>query len=204
MIKVISDEEKLLAIKEKKKLLTVWLILLAIWFVIIATCLGVAIYQVEVHRDRSLIVPLALVFGFASAFFGCFTLFHFAIKYRLTRKYCKMLKDMKNGLTDVIEATFLGYDDTIIMKDGVYFYSMILETKPLRRDDITERKMLVEQSIPKPNLTQGSRLKLISHANILMEYDLLYVAPQKEEQQDVINKSESEVAQNEKTEGENK
>ena len=58
------------------------------------------------------------------------------------------------------------------MKDGVYFYTMVLKTKPLRRDDIDERKLLVEHTVPKIELTEGTRLKLISHANILVAYEI--------------------------------
>ena len=49
---------------------------------------------------------------------------------------------------------------------------MVLKTRPLRRDDIDERKLLIEHTVPKIELNEGARLKLMSHANILVAYEI--------------------------------
>ena len=84
-----------------------------------------------------------------------------------------MLRDMERGLKDTSEGTFLRYDDTVTMKDGVYFYSMELDCKPLRRDDITLRKVLIERTVPKPEFSEGDKIRFVTHANILVSYEKL-------------------------------
>ena len=131
------------------------------------------LYLVGTKRVRTYTPLLAFLSALVGTGFACGSLFFFAVKYRLTRKYVRMLRDMDRGLKDTFEGTFLGYEDTLGMKDGVYFYSMVLKTRPLRRDDITERKLLIEQTVPKIKLNEGAKLRFVSHANILVAYEIL-------------------------------
>lgn len=173
MINVFSDKEKAAARREKKILFWSWFAVLIAVAAIVVTLAVVALYRVNVHRDRTLTLPFGIISGILLVGFACGSLFFFAIKYRLTRKYVRMLRDMDRGLKDTFEGKFMGYDDAIGMKDGVYFYSMVLKTRPLRRDDIDERKLLIEHTVPKIELNEGAKLRLVSHANILVSYEIL-------------------------------
>ena len=173
IIEMFSPEEKEGAKKTKKILLISWFIILAVYLAIIGTMVGVNIYRVNVFRDRSTQVWMTALAIFCTVLFVCYTMFFFSIKFRLTRKYVRMLKDMETGLRDEAYVTFLAYDETLSMKDGVYFYTMIVDAKPLKREDITERRVLVEHTIEKPPFAEGQQLKIITHANILMAYKLL-------------------------------
>ena len=173
MTYVFDEKEKAAARREKSVLFWTWFAVLVAALVIIAVLVTVAVYQVEVNRNRDYTVLLGVICGFIAVTYGCYTLFFFAIKFRLTRKFVRMLKDMDRGLKDSFDAKFVCYEDNLSMKDGVYFYTMVLKTKPLRRDDIDERKLLVEHTVPKIELTEGTRLKLISHANILVAYEII-------------------------------
>lgn len=175
MINVFSEEEKAAARREKKILFWTWFTLLMVYAAIVITLVCVDIYLVEAHRNRSHTAWMGAVSAVLTVLFGSYSLFFFSIKYRLTRKYVKMLKEMDRGLKDTFEGKFMGYDDSISMKDGVYFYSMVLKTRPLRRDDIDERKLLIEHTVPKIELIAGTKLKMVSHANILVSYEILEV-----------------------------
>ena len=178
MTNIFSEKEKASAYREKKILFWSWFALLIVYLGIVATLVSVDMFLVAVHRNRSHTFWMGVVCAIATVGFASFSLFFFAIKYRLTRKYVRMLRDMDRGLKDTFEGKFLGYDNSIGMKDGVYFYSMILKTRPLRRDDIDERKLLIEHTVPKLELAEGTRLKLVSHANILVSYEILEVPEQ--------------------------
>lgn len=173
MINVFSEQEKAAARREKNKLLAFWITLLVLYVAIMVTLITVDIYLVAELRNRDHNLWMALVAGLCSVLFGCYTLFFFSLKFRLTAKYCRMLRDMDRGLKDTIEAKFVGYDESTSYKDGVYFYAMVLEARPLKREDITERKLLIEHTVPKIEIEPGTRLKLISHANILISYEIL-------------------------------
>jgi hypothetical protein len=81
-----------------------------------------------------------------------------------------MLRDMASGLTDETVVKFVGFDGNVTMKDGVYFYSMTVLAKPLKREDINERRVLIERTIPRPAFVEGRKLKIRTHANILTAY----------------------------------
>lgn len=173
MTTLFSEEDKAAAWRVKKRLLWMWFGLLFIYLAAVGVMMGVNLWQVETTASRALRVPFTVLCVALSVLFGGFSLFFFSIKFRLTRKYCRMLRDIERGLKDTAEGTFLKYDDTVTMKDGVYFYSMELDCKPLRRDDITLRKVLIEQTIPKPDLREGDVLRFTTHANILVSYEIV-------------------------------
>ena len=175
MIYVFGDKDKAAARREKSVLFWTWFATLIVALIIIAALVTVSMYLVGVKRNRDYTVLMGVIAGFVAVAFGCYSLFFFSIKYRLTRKYVAMLKDMERGLKDTFEGKFLGYDNSVGMKDGVYFYSMLLKTRPLRRGDIDERKLLIEYTVPKIELEEGTKLKLVSHANILMAYEILEI-----------------------------
>lgn len=173
-MEMFSQQEKAEARRQRKNLLLVWFGILAVYLIAIGTMIGVNLYQVVVYADRGLQVPFTVLSIIFTALFGGYTLFFFSLKFRLTAKYCRMLRDIDRGLKDTTEGTFLKFDDTIAMKDGVYFYDMELDCKPLRRDDITLRKVLIEHTIPKPDFHEGDKIRFTTHANILVSYELLH------------------------------
>ena len=173
MTDVFTESEKAEARRERKRLLGIWIAILVIYVVLFGTMLGMSIYLVDGLRIRTHTWWLGTLSAIITIAFASFTIFFFSIKFKLTNKYVKMLNDMDTGLKDDIVARFVGYEDAITLKDGVYFYTMVLKTRPLRRDDIDERKLLIEHTIPKLELNEGAKLRLISHANILMSYEIL-------------------------------
>ncbi|WP_251616787.1 hypothetical protein [Pumilibacter muris] len=175
MTDVFGKEEKAAARREKKFLFWTWFALLVAVAAVVATLVTLSVYMVEVQRNRGFTFLFGAISAIITIAFACYSLFFFSIKYRLTRKYVAMLKDMERGLKDTFEGKFLGYDNSVGMKDGVYFYSMLLKTRPLRRGDIDERKLLIEYTVPKIELEEGTKLKLVSHANILMAYEILEI-----------------------------
>ncbi|MCI8459050.1 MAG: hypothetical protein HFE46_05235 [Clostridia bacterium] len=183
MTYVIDEQEKAKARRTKKRLFWSWFACLTAAVLIVTALTLTAFFLVENYRNRSYTPLFAVAAAFVAIGFACGSLFFFAVKYRLTRKYVRMLRDMDTGLKDTIEARFMGYDDALGMKDGVYFYSMLLKTRPLRRDDIDERKLLIEQTVPKPDLIEGTKLKVVSHANILVAYEVMETPAPAEEKE---------------------
>lgn len=181
MTYLIDEKQKTAAFRQKKLLFWSWFAILVVGVLVTVGMIIAALLRVEINHDRSLTYPLVVPAGLILVAVCFYTLFFFSIKYRLTRRYVAMLKEMDSGLTDEFDGTFLGYDDEIGMKDGVYFYGMKLKVRPLRRDDIDERRLLVEQTVPKIPFEVGTKIRFISHANILMAYEVIE-EPNKAEQ----------------------
>jgi heme/copper-type cytochrome/quinol oxidase subunit 2 len=171
-VNLFGDNDIAKARAAKRRMLICWFAALAVVLGVVLTLMFVNLYRVRVYHDRSLrgagtavSVILAIVFTGGSTFF-------FSIKFRLTRKYVRMLRDMERGLKDETEVKFKSFDDAIVFKDGVYFYTMVTDAKPLKREDITERRVLIEHTVKKPEFTEGQRIKITTHANILISYKL--------------------------------
>ena len=103
--------------------------------------------------------------------FLCGSLFFYGLKFRRVRYYARMFRDMESGLKDEATGIFVEYDKTLTTKDGLTFYSLVLDAVPLRRDDISIRKVLIEHTRPKPDLLEGERVKVVTHANILVAWE---------------------------------
>jgi len=82
-----------------------------------------------------------------------------------------MFRDMDSGLKDEATGVFVEYDKTFTTKDGLTFYSLVLDAVPLRRDDISIRKVLIEHTRPEPDILAGERVRVVTHANILVAWE---------------------------------
>ncbi len=171
MIAVFTEQEKKDAFKEKRKLWTIWFIALGVYLLIEAVMITINIVLIVTERSRAVYEPFMITSMVLGVIFGFSTMFFFSIKFRLTSKYCKMLREMKEGLKDKTHGKFIRIEKDIVEKDGVFFYSLVLDCPPLRRGDITERKVLVERNHSLPDFEVGERIDFITHANILMAYE---------------------------------
>ena len=172
MTAVFSEKEKKEAFATKKRLLTFWFIGLAVTLAVLITLAVINAVEVNRYGERTLKTPFLIASIALTTIFGGASIFFFDIKYRLTSKYCNMLTGMKTGIKDHSHGTYIGLDRTITEKDGVFFYSILLDCPPLKRGDITERKILVERTHSLPAFEKGDKIKFITHANILVAYEL--------------------------------
>lgn len=171
MTAVFTEKEKKEAFGERKRLLTLWFVALGVYLALEAVMITLNIVAVVRDRDRSLYVPFMLTSIILCTLFGSGTLFFFAIKFRLTRKYCRMLRDMKQGLKDKGQGVFIAINPEISEKDGVFFYRMVIDCPPMKRGDITTREILIERNHALPAFETGDVIRFITHANILMAYE---------------------------------
>lgn len=171
MTAVFTEKEKKEAFGERKRLLTLWFVALGVYLALEAVMITLNIVAVVRDRDRSLYVPFMLTSIILCTLFGSGSLFFFAIKYRLTRKYCRMLRDMKQGLKDKGQGVFIAINPEISEKDGVFFYRMVIDCPPMKRGDITTREILIERNHALPEFETGDVIRFITHANILMAYE---------------------------------
>lgn len=172
MTAVFGEKERKDAFATKRRLLVGWFVVLGIYLaaeVAMAVTNGMMISRT---RSRALYIPFMAISITLGILFSCGSLFFFEIKYKLTSRYCRMLRGMQEGLRERSHGTFIEIDPTISEKDGVFFYSLVLDCPPIKRGDITERKVLVERTHSLPALSPGDRINFITHANILVAYEI--------------------------------
>lgn len=170
---IFDENEKKAAYRERRKLLIIYFVVLALFLVALGLMIGFNLAEVIATGSRRLKAPFMATGIVLAVLFASFSLFFFSIKFRLTRKYVRMLRDIDTGLKDTTTGKFLEFDEALGEKDGVQFYGMLLECAPLKRGDITTRKVLIEKDIDKPDLNPGDKLRFTTHANILISYEIL-------------------------------
>lgn len=172
MTAVFGEKEKSEAYALKKRMTVGWLISLGAFLLVEGALVAADAVIIASTRSRAPYIPFMLTSILLSCAYFCGTVYFFSTKYKMTSRYCRMLTDMREGLKDHTTGKFIGIDPKISEKDGVYFYSMILDCPPLRRGDITERHVLVERTHSLPDFLPGERIKFVTHANILMAYEI--------------------------------
>ena len=148
--------------------------MLILYFLSLGVFLGIALVLIFApsrawSRDNQVVLIIAGVT--LTTLFGGFSLFFFGVKFRLVRHYARMFRDMKSGLKDEVVGVFVEFDESLSTKDGLTFYSLVLDNLALRREDISIRKVLIEHTRPKPELTAGQKVRVVTHANILISWE---------------------------------
>lgn len=172
MTAVFSEKEKKEAFAVKKRLWTYWFIALGVYVAALATMITINVVSVVTDRDRSVHIPFLVTSCALGIAFGCGSLFFFSIKFKLTSRYCRMLRNMRDGIKERGHGKFVEIRPDVTEKEGVYFYTLVLDCPPLKRGDITERHILVERTHALPPINPGDEVKFITHANILMAYEI--------------------------------
>jgi len=164
---IFDEQERIKARSIKKIMLFSYLLLFAIFLTAVLLIAFVPSRDVS----RRFHILFVIINASITIVFLCFSLFFYVLKFKPIRFYVRMFRDMDSGLQDEATGIFVEYDKSITTKDGLSFYSLVLDAVPLRRDDISIRKVLIEKSRPKPDLITGERVKVITHANILVAWE---------------------------------
>ena len=96
----------------------------------------------------------------------------YSIKFKLTKDYVSMLIDIDEGQKEKIDCTFLTYNDSLEIKDGVEFYTMEVSIDNETDKSLKTRKIYIDKDKPKIDLKENSKLKISTHANILLSYKI--------------------------------
>ena len=173
MISVFPKIEEFYARREKKKLLAIYFIILALTLAVEAFLITYFIVTVNTTQDRSLKDLFIALSSLLLVLFGWFSLVFFKLKYRRTKQFVDMFNDFQTGIKVTEEGVFRGYDMKIREKAGVDFYTMkvMVKSKDRRFDDVC-RDVLIYKESPKIEINDGDKIKMITHSNILIAFEL--------------------------------
>ena len=167
MTQLYMQEEKAAAWAVKKKL---WVIFGIVTGLTVAANVVIFIFRYKIGYGWGMAINIILL-----ALYLWFLLFFFSIKFKLTKNFCRMLKGFETGLREERNGIFLCFDDTKSIKDGVDCYNMKTTETYDKRGTENERMILIEITREKPSFKEGDRLHYFTHANILVEYEIIPV-----------------------------
>ena len=169
MINVYKTEDYESANASKKAILRGFFISLAI---VLAVCIGIFVFYVLQEYNTPFKTPLLITNIVISSVYAIVMFFILSIKYKRVASYVKMLVDMQIGIKTEGVNTYVRMDSSIVKKDGVDFISLIVLEWSEKKQEYFERRILLDVEKPIPDFKQGDVIKHVTHANILIAYEL--------------------------------
>ena len=171
MVKVYSDADYLSALKQKKR---IWTIFWSVTIFYALFCIAWLLYYttLPVHPEADRVLPQAMVYV-ASAIYIIFICPFAGIKLARVRKYCKMMSFISLGKKNVEESYFMGFYKKRLQKDSVDVISCIFRVWNKRRKDWSEREAYIDNEQDWPELERGDYVRFVTQSNFVIEYEVL-------------------------------
>jgi hypothetical protein len=169
MVSVYKTEDFERAEASRKAILRGFFISLAL---VLAVCITIFVFYVLQEYNTPLKQPLLITNIVISSVYAIVMFFIFSIKYKRVSSYVKMLIDMQMGIKSESVNTYVRTDSSIVKKDGVDFISIIVLEWSEKKQEYFERRILLDLEKPVPDFKTGDVIKHVTHANILIEYEL--------------------------------
>lgn len=106
--------------------------------------------------------------------FGFYSLPFLDIKHRQTKIYYNFLCDKDMGLKEEIECVFEEYKEERVTKNGLECRVFIVKIFNDVKERTYDREIYVDSLFEFPVFEKGQKLRLITYANILLEYEIIY------------------------------
>ena len=169
MIGIYQDKDYKNIEKQRKRLLRIFWISLAVLLALNIACFVFYIFQ---EYNTPLKTPL-IAFNIASCAIYIIVMYPImSIKYKRVRDYSKMLYYFKNGIKSEGTNVFSGVDSSVTVKDGVDFINLVFLQWSDKKQEYFERNILFDLEKPLPDLKKGDVVHHITQGNILLAYEL--------------------------------
>jgi hypothetical protein len=168
MTTIYTDSDLLKAYKQKRKIFSVFFIILIIYLFV---CITLSIYFSQLpYKDSQQNLIKFIVFALTFIFIS-FSMPYMGIKYKRIRYYYKMLKNISEGINEKNLSIFDRVDKTDT-RDFVDMHVLILKEWSEKRKDYFERKLYIDSEKPLPSFIKGDAIRYISHGNLMLEYEV--------------------------------
>ena len=177
MVKLYSDDDLWNAVKQKRRLLAIFLSVLGVWLAAVAGC---AVWYAMLPYKDSMQPWVIVIVCVITAAFLMFAFPFMSISYKRSKAYVKMLKFISVGLKESFTAPFEGVDDWLT-HDGVDVNVADFSVPNIKRDGLMTRQIYIDGEKDFPPFPEGARVKMVVQGNLLLEYEILD-EPDKERQ----------------------
>ena len=109
----------------------------------------------------------------ASALYAIFVFPFMGIKYHRVRRYYKMMYYLSEGLKNVEENYFVGFEEKELQKDYVDVISCVFKTWNRKKSEWMEREAYFDKEKPLPDFHRGDLVKYIVQSNFIVQYEII-------------------------------
>ena len=170
MIDYFVEQDFLDAKKQRKKVLSIYFIVLAVYLII---SVGLFIWYRTLPYLSPTITTVKLIHYPLTAIMTVFSFIYLGVPFKRVNRYYQLTKNMITGLKETSTGSFFEYDETLQDKDGVDFKSLVFIEWNKYKNDFFERKVLVFDEKPFPELKENQNVKYVTQGNVLVKYEIL-------------------------------
>lgn len=170
MIDFINEQEYYQAKSQRKKVLEIYLIVLALY---LGICAGMLVWYLTLPYMSPKITTVKIIQYSVTVVFVVFSFIYLGIPYKRVNRYYKVMRNLMTGLRETSTGSFFEYDEYVQQKDGVDFKSLIFLEWNKFKNDFYERKVLVYNEKPFPEFEKNANVKYVTQGNVLVSYEIL-------------------------------
>ena len=170
MTKYFDQQEHVNSKKQRKTVLTIYFIILAVYLIF---SVGMFLWYRTLEYKSPQIATVKWIHYPITVLMIIFSFIYFNIKYKRVNRYCKLTYNLITGIKETSTGSFLEYDESLQDKDGVDCKSLVFVEWNKYKNDFFERKVLVFDEKEYPELKEGQNVKYVTQGNFLIEYEIL-------------------------------
>ena len=169
-ISVYNDADYLSALKQKRKIFTVFL---SITLFYAAFCIAWWIYFLSLpYASPKGVLPKLLVYV-ATAIYVVFLFPFMGIKYKRISRYCKMLYFVGEGIKAEEKYYFYQFREKTLQKDNIDVISAVFAYWDAKTQEWREREVYCDAEKPLPQIESGDYVRYLTQSNFIVQYEVL-------------------------------
>ena len=170
MIDYFVEKDYLEAKAQRKKTLAIFFVVLGFYALFSA---GMLAWYLTLPYLSPVISTVKLIHYSVTALMMIFSFIYLGIPYKRVNRFYRITNYMLNGLRETSTSSFFEYDETLQDKDGVDFKSLVFLEWNKYKKDFFERKVLVFEERPFPEIPENANVKYVTQGNVLISYEIL-------------------------------
>lgn len=170
MQRVFTDDDFNAVVDQKKRVLAVFWGVLGVYLVVAVWSL---IYYISLpYKDDMQKLPKTVMF-IATSLLIVFCFLYMGIKYHRVKKYYKMMYYLSEGLKNVEENYFVGFELNDLQKDCVDAISCVFKTWSYKKKEWMRREAYWDVEKRLPPFTEGDLVRYVVQSNFILAYDVI-------------------------------
>ena len=165
-----TEQDFLSAKAQRKTWLIIYFIVLGVYVLASA---GLLVWYLLLPYQSPVITTVKLIHYPLTALFVIFSFVYLGIPYKRVNRFYKMCLYIKTGHREEWTGSFFEYDETLQDKEGVDFKSLVFIEWNQYKKDYFERKVLVFNEKPFPEIPENATVKYVTQSNVLVSYEII-------------------------------
>ena len=171
MVEYFVEEELKSALKQRKKVITAYYIVLGIFLL---SWIGMYFFWFRTLPYMSpQILTVKIILYVLTALMVIFSFIYLGIVYKRVNKFCRLAHNLLTGIRETSILEFVGYSDMIQGKDGVDCKALIFLEWNKYKQEYFKRKVLVLAEKEFPKFEKKQTVKVVTQGNVLVKYEIL-------------------------------